>query len=100
MSFKKVDAISETANSGFISTPHALCTAGLVVGTAGASGGAVMAAAALPTQALGLMAAAAGCWAGGEMLVDEDKRILLKGLKLKKQKADAPKVVDVTPSAA
>lgn len=88
-----IDEISTSANSGFISTPHAMCTVGAGLGLVGVSGGAVVAAAALPTQALGLCAAAVGCWAGGEMLVSEDKRILLKGINSMKQKPAAEAVV-------
>ena len=81
--------VSPDAKSGFISTPHALCTAGAVVGAAGLAGSAVVTTAALPTTAIGIGTLAAGLWAGGELLVDEDKRILLKKLDFQVGKKEA-----------
>ena len=81
--------ISETANSGFISTPHALCTAGAVVGAAGLAGSAVVTAAAIPTTGIGITALAAGLWSAGELLVDEDERLLLKKVNFAFSKKEA-----------
>lgn len=72
--------ISPDAKSGFISTPHALCTGGALIGAATAAGSTVIVAGAAPGTAMGALGLAGGLWTFGELLVDEDQRVLLKNV--------------------
>lgn len=87
----EVAGTSPTAKSGFISTPHALCTGGAAIGVATAAGSTVIVAGAAPGTAIGAIGLAAGLWTTGELLVDKDKRVLLKEVdfQLGKKQAEA-----------
>ncbi len=84
--------VSDTANSGFISTPHGLCTAAVGLAAATAAGSTVVVAGTAPTTVIGALGLAAGLYTTGEFLVDEDQRVLLKNVDFQFGKKEAEAV--------